>query len=219
MGRVIFVRARRRPPTRAFRTTAVDVSNLTTYSFSSVDIGTAAADRTIAVFAAGRGNGAGRSVSSLSIGGNAANLAKSLVGSGDQCGALYTLNVASGATATISVTFSNSMLCAGVAVWALYGLSSATAVDTADSEGDASAMSIDVPADGILLAASSIILGASTASITGVTEEFDTAIEAAQNCYFAGGSYQATSAETGRAVTFDWTGSSVGVKSLAASFR
>jgi hypothetical protein len=52
-----------------------------------------------------------------------------------------------------------------------------------------------------------------------VTEEFDTVIEAAQNCYFAGGSYQATSAETGRAVTFDWTGSSANLKSLAASFR
>ncbi len=155
---------------------AVDGSATTTYTFTNKAIGTAATGRRIIV---GVSSGAGSSatISSLTIGGNAATQVAFLDGtvSLSMISAIYILQVDTGTTATIVVTFSGSRSSCGVGVWAAYDLQSSTATFTGTSSGSPPSVgSVSCNAGGVIVA-QSIVYAGSTPTFTwsGLTERFD----------------------------------------------
>ena len=116
------------PKILAYEAGVNSTSNLTTYTFSAADIGTAAADRMVHVVVAGRATTA-RTVSSVTIGGvtataNVFTSSGSLVNVG-----IYTAAVPTGDTGDVVVTWSGAMTSMRIGVWSSTGLSSATAFD------------------------------------------------------------------------------------------
>jgi hypothetical protein len=110
--------------------------NQSSYSFSSQSIGTAATGRIIVVGASTAGGSTlAPAITSVTIAGNAAaeaiQVATGIVSGNVARGGLYALQVNTGTTATIVVTFSGNVSRCGIGVWAIYGAGSTTAVDTA----------------------------------------------------------------------------------------
>jgi len=202
------------PASVSFAGSSVDGTDQTTYTFTSHAIGTAAANRTVVVCISGNGAGFSRSVSGVTIGGVSATelIDYQNPTSTDQLSAMYSLAVASGTTATIVVTFSDSMVACGIGVFAAYGISSSThATDTDPSEPGS--LSLNVPANGIAIACSRSDNGAAC-TVTGVTEAYDENVES--NRYQYGGALAFASAQTPLAIGFDASGSNQ--TSIAASW-
>lgn len=206
-------------PSIAFAGSAVNVNNLTTYTFSGAALGDAAADRTLVILAVGR-TAANQTVASVTVGGSSATVITQPAAS-IQPASLWYIDYPAGTTADIVVTYSGAGNNCGIGVWALYGLNSAVPVDSQSTINDTTAMLLDVPANGIAIAGSVILQSASTSTPSNLTEQFDLAIEAANNTYFTGGFYQSqTDAEANRSVSFDWDpGTSTNVSNVGASFR
>lgn len=108
--------------------TTVDTATATTYTFTSVDIGTASADRLVVVVA-GDYDSSGGTLNSVTIAGTAGTLAD-VENSEDQNCAIYYRTVTSGTTATIVVTLSNSSVNAFISVYTITGLNSITPTGT-----------------------------------------------------------------------------------------
>lgn len=119
-------------------------SNLSSYTFSACDIGTANAARVVVVGVIVLDSGSDNGISSVTIGGAAATKATSTTTAGDLANArvagIYYKVVAAGTTADIVVASSNAAETCGISVYAIYPASS-TPVDTSnDSAGSAGSM-------------------------------------------------------------------------------
>jgi hypothetical protein len=154
--------------TYGFQQEAVDIANLTAYTFATQPIGSAAADRVIVVAIGGRA-GANNTVTGVTVGGIAATEAIQTVVSGNTS-ALYYAAVPSGVTADVVATFSAGMVRAGIALWRLTGFGSVSAT----SVGTGSTITGD--ATGIMIATVTGT-GASTYTWSDATEQFDVTIE------------------------------------------
>src|SRR5690349_19922485 len=110
------------PLTYAYASSAGNSSTLTTYTFSSQAIGTAAPTRRVLVGLYSGNTTALRTISSVTIGGSAASLLAQDTHSSTIFinEAFYWLSVPTGTTANVVLTFSGSQLQAGIAVWAVY---------------------------------------------------------------------------------------------------
>jgi len=202
------------PVTYSFAGSAVDANNLTTYTFSNHSIGTASATRKVVVCIAGNGTAAGRSVSSVTVGGaSATELIDYQNPTGtDQVSAMYQIDVSSGTTANIVVTFNDTMADMGIGVFAVYDAAvSVTATDTDPSEPGA--LSINVPANGVVIACSRSDNG-TTCTTTGVTEAYDENIDS--NRYHYGGAATFETEQTSLSIGFDASGNNQ--TSIAASW-
>lgn len=199
---------------------AVDGSTTTTYTFTSRAIGTAATGRRVIV---GVSSGAGSSatISSVTIGGNAASQVVFLDGtvSASTISALYILQVDAGTTATIVVTFSGSRTSCGIGVWAAYDLLSSTATFTGTSSASPPSVgSVSCSAGGIIVA-QGIVYSGSTSTFTwsGLTERFDEQLvsQVAQT----GASDAFVSAQSGLTVTATPSVTRTNASLSVASFR
>lgn len=205
-------------PIIAFLDTDADTGSASTYNFSGFTFGTAHHSRAIVVATCGRSTAA-RSVTGITVGGVTASLLRHQEGTGGtSTSELWIAKVPTGTSGTISVDWSGSMNNCGVAAWSIKHLRSLSPVDTAASAGDANTINVSVANRGVAVAASMILLSDSTCTWTGVTENFDAAIDSGENTYFSGGLYQASTPTT-RAITANWPGSSTAVATVAASFR
>jgi hypothetical protein len=127
----------------------------TTYTFTAVNIGTAATGRRVLVAMVGSDNGVSMAISSVTIGGNPATIvAQSTINVSTNQAAFACLQVDTGTTADIVVTCdadgSNNMQ---IQVYALYGLSSSTPNDTYIENGTTATVTggtIDCPAGGAI---------------------------------------------------------------------
>lgn len=101
-------------------------SLLTSHSFSSVSIGTAAPDREVIVVLAAwsNDNGSNTYTESCTVNGNAATLV-TRINVGTRSLSIYRINVPSGTTATISATYNDAVSCQ-VYVYSLTGAKSTT---------------------------------------------------------------------------------------------
>lgn len=110
-----------------------NTSNLATYTFSNASIGTASNDR-IVVVGIGSVLVSSGSVSSVTIGGNAAQIWTQSTTSGNPTGetCIASLLVTSGTTATIEVTYSAGRGNCTIYVWTIKGAKS-TAAKSVDS--------------------------------------------------------------------------------------
>lgn len=165
------------PKSWSYRTNAVQQSGLTTYTFNTQDIGTAAGDRKVIVGVAG-GN-LSRTVSSVTVGGVGLVLAAQRAAA--TTAELWIGTVPTGTTATVVVTWSaaQSTFC-GIAIWATYAVLSDTPIDT---EGwlPSGPTAVNIPlttvVDGFIIAMNaSFGAGTPTNAWTVITERFDAAI-------------------------------------------
>lgn len=169
---------------RSFCTNAQSATDASTYTFSSQSIGTAATGRQIVIGVAGSRGGT-VSVTSVTVGGNAATQLCTDEGSGggaNQRTALYIIQVDTGTTADIVVTYSTTCARSGIGVWAVYDLQSSTPVATATSQTVApytsGSLSHTAGGVGIYVAYTYYSGGLPTHSATNATERYDIDTEA-----------------------------------------
>lgn len=201
---------------------AVDSTVLTTYTYTSKAIGSALVGRIIIVAVDSPGNGSSRTISSVTCGGVTMNaVASSFVeGTGGAQFSpigLFSLQVDTGTTATIVVTWSGAMSRSGIGVFAAYGLSSGTATAAATSTANPGTNSINVSAGGVLVAAACVFHTATaiTFTWTNLTERYDAQFSSS-NVGHTGASDSFGSAQTSLAVTATATAFTAGAFTMAA---
>lgn len=193
----------------------VDETDLTTYTFSSANLGTAAADRHIVVGVLGRA-AAARTISSVTVGGVAATVvAEQTIDDGgpDNFSGIVIAAVPTGTAGDVVITMSGACLRLNYSAWRLTGLSSASAhaTDHAGPTADP-ILEINVPANGVAIAVSSQQTGLSpTCTWTNATERFD---DATTTDGFSGA--DTTTAGTPLSITANWTAGSVGIGTAAS---
>ena len=133
----------------------------TTYTFNSVNIGAAAADRYVLVCIGSFVSATGRTLSGVTIGGSAANIhcnIRSEIGaSSDMFAIIAGLLVTSGTTTTVVATFSGNMTSTFCQVFTMRGAATPTSPYSAGTSGSNAsvasvATSVNVPQGGALLA-------------------------------------------------------------------
>lgn len=162
-------------PSFSYRTAINDTVSRSTYTYSATDIGSAAALRYVVVGVCPTGSGPLNATNSVTVGGvSCTKLAEADAG-GDNYSALWITNtpITSGTTADIVVTYAGSMNDGAIAVWAVYDILSNAASDTLTDTGTTLSGAIDVPADGILIAAGFGSNGTPTFTWTNITENFE----------------------------------------------
>ncbi len=193
------------PVTIAYTATASSNANAVSYTFGSVAIGTAAANRRV-VIAVGAYYG---EISSMTIGGvsavyhvgNAADRNASNVYMGE----IWSAPLATGTTATIVTTFTTSIYRMGISAFALYG-ASATATDTAvdDDLSNPNTVAIDIVKGGLAVG----IVGqgvARAATWTNMTERNEVALESGVS-FSAADTNTAVADDTTLAITVNYGG-------------
>lgn len=187
----------------SFTDSAVDATNLTTYTFTAKNIGAAASNRKVVIGVFGI-TGGSTAVSSLTVGGVSAGqvVASYTSGSAEGTGALWIADVPSGTTGDVVVTFAGGALSCGIGVWALYG-AAASVTDSGLSTTDPMTDTLNVSAGGAVIALAGAITVTATYTWTNVTENFDGAVEGAET--YSGASITTSSAGT-LAVTATPTG-------------
>lgn len=207
------------PATVSYRASYASTSGLTTYTFSTSDIGTAATGRRVIVGVTGYSTTAGRTISSATIGGNSATISAQFTDAGgavnSQVSGIIILQVDTGTTADIAVTFSGAMLGAAVQVFAAYDLQSSTATGTIANGDSPPSGTINCDAGGIIVGCASTYAG-STATHTwaGITERVDAEL-VSQNSYTAASS-AFSSAQSGLTVSSTPTANIASSMSVAA---
>jgi hypothetical protein len=201
------------PPTLSYQTTTESGTDTTTYTFAGTAIGAESAARHVVVATAGVA-GAGL-INSVTLGGNGMTEVVTVIGGAAMRGGIYILAVPTGTTASIVVTFANTQNRCGLAVWALYGLNSATAVDTATATAEGS-LNLDTQDGGIVVAYGQLNSSGQTMAWTGVTAD---ATQTGENVKWSA-SASNVAAETPRTVSTNITPDNGNAQVyMAASFR
>jgi len=191
--------------TLAYLQATTDESNLTTYPFSTVNLGSAGDDRTIGVAAYGEGVAAPRTISGITIGGTSATIyAQTNSSNNNWPVGLASLKIAAGATADIVVTFSGSMVYASIAVWDVRN--GGVISDTATSIADPLTGTMTIQAGGGCIGAAHQGGGVATYTWTNLTEDFDQAGGTGNSEQITGASDVFATLQTDRVVSADPTG-------------
>ena len=166
-------------PSVAFTDSAYDTTNTTSYTFSSMDIGVADDDRYVyACVGSSRLGGGPLSFQTVTIGGVSATL---LAASNSDLGpntnqpyAIYVAKVSSGTTVDVVVTLNSSPANCAVALYRAVGVGLGY-VDLKSSNGSTSphSVTVDVPANGFILAHGCKNVETNRVTFTGVTEQYD----------------------------------------------
>ncbi|OOZ41676.1 hypothetical protein BOW53_03080 [Solemya pervernicosa gill symbiont] len=165
-------------PTLDFRAAYTDTGNSSGYTFSAADIGTASATRRVVVTVAADDKSMG-DISGVTIGGSAATQVvktSTPTGTNKPTVSIWELDVASGATADIVATFTDSKNRCAISVYALDNLATGSVSNTTDQESDPISVTLNVEAGDIVIAAAAAGVDQSY-SWTGATEDYDTALE------------------------------------------
>lgn len=196
----------------------VSTSDLTAYTFTAAAIGTAAVGRRVIVCVSGY-SGSNPAVSSVTVGGNAATAVVSQISVG-QRSAIYIIQVDTGTTADIVVTFSVGCSFCGAAVFAAYNLLSSTATDTGSSTANPATGTMNISAGGVGVAYAAAYAAASrTFTWAGLTERVDEDVEAALFDTHSAASAAFASAQTGLTVTATPSAAVSAISLVRASFR
>ena len=185
-------------------------------TFSSVDIGTASANRKVIVGVGIDGYQGNEAYTSLTIGGVAANLIQEQnAASGGRPVALYELDVASGTSADIVVTFTGTQTkcySMGIGVWTIEG---GSVFDTVGATTDPGAGNVEIPAGGAVIAIMTEGNASATYAWANLTENFDNQVRASRQAF--SGASKSLSSTTTQAISSNVSGGSQ-FAMLAASF-
>lgn len=215
----------RRTTDLSYVTFVSDATDLTTYTFSGASIGAVKDRRWIIVIPAGQSN-ATCTISSVTIGGvTATSIGSQQTGTPNVVIGMHALAVPTGTTADIGVTFSGSVFRCGCAVFSLSSDFAPTTPWDFQSDNTVSAnalgVTLSVPALGCAIAASFSFTTSATSHVwTGVTEDYDTTVEA-NTVGFSGGSFITRPQNTALSITDTISGTpNTSLSALvAASFR
>ncbi len=194
------------PATITFTETGVSATDGTSFTFSGKSIGTAAANRKVAVAICGRKDTTGAySVSTVTVGGISAS---QIVDNFAEVGgiilgvALWQADVPTGTTADVVVTFSANTLDCGIGLFAVYG-AAAAADATATSTANPCTTTINVPANGVSMGVATTYTTNPTYTWdAGLTERWDTGIDPpGSGITFTGASDAFAALQTGMTVT------------------
>lgn len=178
--------------------TVSSTANASSYTFTDASIGTAASDRIVCVVVAYRSAG-NVTVSSVTIGGNAATAAAECQNFSTNTGfcGIYYLAVASGTTANIVVSLSGTAARCCVDVYEATGINSTPHATGTDISSPYS-ISLDIPAEGVALGG---FQAAATATVnwTNLTERADTQVESAMQAASASDNF--ATQQTGLAIS------------------
>lgn len=190
----------------SFVTSAQSTSDATTYTFSSQSFGAEAADRHILnTIAAGAASA--RTVSSSTIGGVAASELVDFEAHSGSNAAMIIAAVPTGATGDVVVTFTGGMVRCAVGTYRVTGLNSTTPTGSGTDSTDALSASLNISAGGFAVG---VVF--SKSSPTGVTwtnlaEDVETlAASWETNGNWSSAHENFAAAQTGLALTGDWTG-------------
>lgn len=200
----------------SYRANYSNTSDLSTYTFTSCDIGTDT-NRSIVVVAVHATRGSSFSVSSVTIGGVSATQVNSS-GSSLITSVWYAAGV-TGTTGNIVVTMSGATTRCLIGVYALYNLRSNTPVDsdtTFSISGTSLSRTINTRLDGVIIGAGSSSSSGRTYTWTGATENYDTVIEAAASFSAASATTSSNSVTT---VSYTIAGGAAGITYVLASWR
>jgi hypothetical protein len=195
-------------PEWSFQESQEDISNASVYTFSSVDIGAADADRCVVVAVYARKGGGATSISSVTIGGaTATNIVtqgrtETIGSTGTNIVGFFCADITSGTTADVVVTYADPMARAACDVWRFVGYDFTSIYDSSGSAADDPTYDIDIPADGVALgAACGADSGGGTPSWSwsNLTEDSDRTIETFFSASAASQEY--VSAQTNLTVT------------------
>ena len=186
--------------TIAFQTSAVSADNLTTYTFASQAIGTASATRKIIVGVGGQNVG-GQGINTVTVGGNsAAQIAATGVFNSENRAEIWAVDVASGTTADVVVTWADAAVNCGIGIWAADD-TAASVSDTLTDITNPLNGTIDVPANG--WAVGYMYSNGGPSTWTGIDEDFDdTGLDAREQ---SGASKAFTTIQTGLTVSISVT--------------
>jgi hypothetical protein len=167
-----------------FNNSYVDATDQTTYTFASVDLGSAT-NRTCNSVVIGTRANAARTITAVTINGNAATcVTANNAGSGADIAALCTAASAAGTTGTVSVQMSAAMLRMAIGSYSIYKAGSCTPSNsnTTTNSGANPSTTLNVPAGGSAIGAG---WGNSTVTATftwtGLNKDFDVQPESASN--------------------------------------
>jgi hypothetical protein len=188
-------------PTVTFVACTTNTTSLTTYSYASAGIGTAGARTVIVATLAVDTGQSSFGTSSMTIGGTAAaEQADTNNASEDQQASIYTLDVPTGTTATIAVTYSEAISYSTICVWAAYNLASSTKRDFAAAVTGSSTvtLSMDTLVNSINVGGCIGHTSGANYTWTGLTERNDTSDGEAS---FSAADFTSTTAQTPRTIT------------------
>jgi hypothetical protein len=151
-----------------------NMSTLTTYTFSNVDIGAPASDRVVIIAVATRRT-ASFSISSATIGGFAAS-STAVAYQGSRMGVcfIYAL-VQSGTAATVSITFSGSVEGCSIFCYRAIKLQSTSPTATLNDLAGGTALGVDIPvsANGFVVAIAATNTNTASYAWTGIAKDAD----------------------------------------------
>jgi hypothetical protein len=154
--------------TGAYLQSATSSSDLSTYTFSAQNLGTAASDRYIIVGVTHRGTGV---ISTVTVDGIAAAELVVIANGSTQVG-LYLASVPTGTSGDVVVTLSTTTNRCGVHMWRAVGLGEASAFDTLAIAANILQGAVEVPAGGFTVAVA-LNSQSDTFTWTGLTEDHD----------------------------------------------
>jgi hypothetical protein len=160
---------------RTFVHSAGDASNLSSYTFASVPLGSS--NQYTRIFVAVYSN-AGNNVTatSVSVAGNAATIRNS-ANSSDVLGvSIWNIAYAAGGSQTIQVGFGGTQVRCAIGVWGTTGVINLPPTDTAQSTADPAEAAIDIFSGGLVFVAG-IVDNTLGAIPIGVDEDLDTTVE------------------------------------------
>ncbi len=198
-----------------------DVSR-STYTFSSAALGIPQDNRYIAVAIINSDEVSSRAtISSVTVAGQACSekvstFVSSFAGNPRTSIFLTDAPVTSGETGNIVVTLSNTDTSCCIIVWAVYGLTSTTAHDTATDTGTTLSATIDYPANGILIAATANQSSGASATWTGATENADG--NRGDSSGASGASASNLSSASGQTISVAWSATTIADQMCAATF-
>lgn len=194
-------------------------SDLTTYSFTGCNFGSARSDRLIAVVIQARASPvASRTLSSITIGGVTGTVHVENTISGVPC-VIASALVPTGTSGTVSLTWSAGMGGVSISLYSMYNLSSNTpngSWSNTWSSGNCST-AVAVKSNGILLAATTVG-GTNAVTYTTITKDWDFqfTIDSGVVRTTAGGSATISSSNSSLSITATCSGNTAGVLSVAA---
>lgn len=162
-----------------FAGSAIDTTTQTTYTFTSVPFSTADANREVFVAATSRG-AALRTVSSMTIGGVSATLVtdgttNAISSRGFSGIEWWRASVATGTTGTVEVILDADSTRAGIQIFAVYNRTVGNVDDVANADAASSttgpSLTVDVEADGTIVAGLTHTVNSLTPTWTGVDQD------------------------------------------------
>lgn len=153
--------------------TAGDGTDLTVYTFSAQNFGTASSDRYIIAAVNSRANdGGARAISTITIGGVSASIAIQATSNGN-CLGICLAAVPTGTSGDVVITFDSTMGNADIDLYSATSVGSATPTDSGSSTADPGTYDLDIAAGGIALALAKSDVGLGSCAWTGLTERYD----------------------------------------------